>query len=103
MTLDISSLALINSLSSQIEEYGDERSVRLTEAERLAVTARRISQLVPRNRQHSLALGALLPAYCKVFGHPVCLEDYGVHDLEALVRKFCHIVEVTQYFSNDFS
>ncbi|XP_030847360.1 meiosis regulator and mRNA stability factor 1-like [Strongylocentrotus purpuratus] len=78
----------------QIEEYGDERSVQLTEPERLAVMARRISQLVPRNRQHSLALHALLPAYCKVFGHPVCLEDYDVHDLESLVRRFCHIVEI---------
>ncbi|XP_054762674.2 meiosis regulator and mRNA stability factor 1-like [Lytechinus pictus] len=78
----------------QIEEFGDERSVQLTEPERLAVMARRICQLVPRNRQHSLALHALLPAYCKVFGHPVCLEDYGVHDLESLVRRFIHIVEI---------
>ncbi|XP_071478338.1 meiosis regulator and mRNA stability factor 1-like [Diadema antillarum] len=78
----------------QIEESGDERCVRLSEAERLSVMARRISQLVPRNRQHSLALSALLPAYCKVFGHPVCLEDYGVRDLEALVRRFCHMVEI---------
>lgn len=78
----------------QIEEYGDERCVQLTKNERLAVMARRISQLVPRNHQHSLALTALLPAYCKVFGHPVCLDDYGVRDLESLVLKFCHVVEI---------
>ncbi|XP_022103471.1 meiosis regulator and mRNA stability factor 1-like [Acanthaster planci] len=78
----------------QVEEQGDERVVILTANEQLAVVAHRTSEILQRNRLHLINLGVFHDVYTRCYMYPICLKDFHAKNVQELLARFPHVVEV---------
>ena len=81
-------------LFDQVEEQGDERVVKLTRNEQLALLAHRTSEMLQANRLHLINVAVFHELYVRSYTYSICFKDLGVNNLEELMALFPRVVEV---------
>ena len=81
-----------------MEEQGDERVVRLTTNEQLALIARHTSEILQRNRLHLINLDLFHQAYVKYYMYPIYMKDFNAKNMQDLMAQFPHVVEVSLWW-----
>ncbi|XP_033630021.1 meiosis regulator and mRNA stability factor 1-like isoform X2 [Asterias rubens] len=78
----------------QVEEQGDERVVKLTRNEQLALLAHRTSEMLQANRLHLINVAVFHELYVRSYTYSICFKDLGVNNLEELMALFPRVVEI---------
>uniref|UniRef100_A0A8D0BI04 Meiosis regulator and mRNA stability factor 1 n=1 Tax=Salvator merianae TaxID=96440 RepID=A0A8D0BI04_SALMN len=78
----------------QVLEYGEEKILTLTDAEKNKALAAQFVKLLRSQKDKCLMMADVLTEYAKTFGYSLRLQDYDVGSVPALLQKLCHVVKV---------
>ncbi|XP_064638971.1 meiosis regulator and mRNA stability factor 1-like isoform X2 [Lineus longissimus] len=77
-----------------IEDDGDEKILCLTEPELIKVLADQVMSLLESCPEAKLPATEFLTAFMRFHGHSLQLQDFGVHNVIALMKKIKHVAKV---------
>ena len=83
----------------QLVDDGDEKLITLTEPELIKVLADQVMALLNSFPDKSIPATELLTQFMKFHGHSLQLQDFGVHNVIALMKKVKHVARVSQIVS----
>jgi hypothetical protein len=78
----------------QIEDDGDEKILCLTEPELIKVLADQVMSLLESCPESKIPATEFLTAFMRFHGHSLQLQDFGVQNVIALMKKIKHVAKV---------
>ncbi|KAJ8037600.1 Meiosis regulator and mRNA stability factor 1 [Holothuria leucospilota] len=74
-----------------------EKTIVLSDAERLAVLSRMVNQFLPQSKERAITTASVAPTFMKYHGWCPNWQELGLRNCRHLLSKFPHVMENVQY------